>query len=134
MTISDWVGILTLAFTVCLALIGGAKWLLSSYHEKEEELAKMKSEYRTNELRLMDEKIAELKKVTSDHALKIQTATLALEKSYLRYNAQAESIKTLSDNLKEATNEMRVEMKGMRTSVQQLTHDLILIKTRASKS
>jgi len=129
-SIGDWLGILTLAGGAVGALIGGARWLIGIYAKKDQENARLKNEYRVKEINAINDSIGELKKVTTEHTNKIQTATLALEKSYLRYNAQSESISALATQVRAFSSEVRDEMKGMRSTVQELSRDMLLIRSR----
>lgn len=129
-TLSDFFEMLTIAGGIVGALIAGGRWLLGIWHEKEEEIAKLKSTYRENEIKEIKETIASLKLITTDHAAKIQAGTLALEKSYMRYNAQADSVKHVADEIKSVSRDMREDVKQMNSVLLQVTQDVAILKTR----
>lgn len=127
---SDFIAILGLVGAAVGALLAGAKIILNAYHKKETEITSLKAEFRKTELAAIKGTIEQLQKVTSEHARKIQDATLALEKSYLRYNAQVDAVKAVSDQLKEVSHEIRDDLKQVRSVLTQVTQDVSILKSR----
>lgn len=130
MSLSDFLAVLGLVGAFVGSLIGGAMWVLNAYHKKESQLSALKAEHRKSELEQVKKSIEELKRVTEDHKKKIEDATGILSKAYARYDAQAEAVKEVKDRLKEISNEIKDDMKSVRSVLIQVTNDVAILKSR----
>lgn len=127
---SDFLALLGVMGAAVGALIGGGKWLLEVYKKKETEISTLRSKFRESEMKQVNESIATLKRITEDHSQKIREATLSLEKSYMRYNAQTDAVKSVAEQIKEVSKEMRDEVHEMRSTLVKVTQDVAILKSR----
>jgi hypothetical protein len=118
------------ATAVVIAFVGLGKVFLKYYYRNEAELQKSKHEDRLKETKIIERAIENLEKVTGAHALKMQQLQSSLEKSYLRYEAQVDSIKTLRDEFKDITRELRADIKQVSSVLIQVTTDVSILKSR----
>lgn len=104
------------------------------YYNQEARLAELKNSITDGQIKELKEVVKELKSVVDQHSKKIQDVLVSLEKSYLRYNAQADSVKALANEFKEFTREIRDDMKQMNSTVISLGNDMAIVKTRKPRT
>lgn len=127
---SEFAGYVAIITTVLGGVFGVGKVLLTIHRKDQEKLQKQKNEQFDKELRKLDERFGEYTKSLNNHALKIERLTGSIEKVYLRYDAQTDSIKTVHTELKEVSKDIHANMKSINTVVIQLSQDMAIYKSK----
>lgn len=116
--------------TILGGVFGVGKALLVAYRKDQETIQKLKNEQFNKEIKELETKFGDFTKSLNNHSIKIVELKGAIEKVYLRYDAQTDSIKSVHTDLKETSKEINAGMKAMNTVVLQLSTDMTIFKTR----
>lgn len=126
----DFLKLVGAAFSVLGGCFAGVSWLMTKWHKNEKELKDLQHSLNLKE-------IANIKAVTNDliakvgmHADILKQFQLAIEKTYMRYNAQADSIKTVSDHMKQTSQDLRTDLRDIHSQVVTLSNNLIMITSK----
>lgn len=128
----DLLGLIGTALGILGACAAGIRWLISVYYKKESELAKAKHTLVQSEIRDLDNALKEVKATINRHADVISTMKTSIDKAYMRYDAQVDSIQALKQDFKEIQRELKSDFKAMQTQIIQLGQDVTLYKSRKS--
>lgn len=118
------------ASAIIIAFIGLGKLFLKLYYKNELDLQHAQHSDKLKESKLVEQAINRIESVTDLHSQKMHELKASIEKSYIRYDAQVDSIKALRDELKDITRELKNDIKGLSTIVVKITTDLAIIKSR----
>ena len=115
---------------ILATVIAGARYLLGVYYKKEDTILKLRHDAIKKEINDIEDIIKDLRSVVSNHADKIKELQLSIEKNFLRYQAQADSVKIIAGDLKEFSKDIKDEVNSMKRTVIQITQDVAVLKTK----
>lgn len=126
----DLIGLISTIIGTLATIIGGARYLIGVYYKKEDEILKHRHDAIKKEIIDLREIVKTINSVSSKHADEINQLRISLEKNFLRYQAQSDSIKVVADDFKQFMRDTNKVVNSMQSQIIKVTETVSILKAR----